>query len=87
MVLPSSCPEFPQIVKIIATFSISLRNHTMNDVAFEETRVPIVVTSAVIMLILSGVAVILRVWSRMISRRQCFWWDDWFAIATFVSIK
>ena len=59
----------------------------MNDVPVEGSRVPTVITSAVMMLILSGAAVILRVWSRMVSKRQRFWWDDWLAIATFVSIN
>ena len=49
------------------------------------SRGPGVAAFCILMIILSILAVILRIWSRYTSRRQRFWWDDWFAIASLVS--
>lgn len=46
------------------------------------TRGPGLTALCIVMIILSIVAVTLRVWSRLLSRNQRFWWDDWFAIAS-----
>ena len=47
---------------------------------------PTVAALCVAMMILSVLAVILRVWSRLTSKKQRFWWDDWFAITSLVCV-
>lgn len=49
------------------------------------SRGPGVTAFCILMIISSILAVILRIWSRYTSRKQKFWWDDWFAIASLVS--
>ncbi|KAM0794501.1 hypothetical protein BDR22DRAFT_922698 [Usnea florida] len=46
------------------------------------TRGPGLTALCIVMIILSILAVTLRVWSRLLSKNQRFWWDDWFAIAS-----
>lgn len=43
-----------------------------------------IVAVSIVMTILSAMAVTLRVWSRLISKNNRFWWDDWLAIASLV---
>ena len=41
----------------------------------------------IVMMILSILAVVLRIWSRLISKKLKFWWDDWCAIASLVCVQ
>lgn len=41
----------------------------------------------IFMMIVSTLAVILRVWSRLTQKEQNFWWDDWCAIASLVCVQ
>ena len=50
----------------------------------DPTRGPDVVAVSIVMTVLSIMALALRVWSRLMSRNQNFWWDDWFALASLV---
>ena len=50
----------------------------------DPTRGPDIVAIAVVMTIVSILALALRVWSRLISKSQGFWWDDWFALSSLV---
>ena len=50
----------------------------------DANRGPEIVAVSVVLAILSIVALTLRVWSRLISKNQGFWWDDWFALASLV---
>ena len=43
-----------------------------------------IIATAVIGLIIATVAIVLRFWSRKISKAG-FYWDDWFALASLVS--
>ena len=43
-----------------------------------------IVAVSIVMTILSTMALTLRVWSRLISKNNRFWWDDWLAIASLV---
>ena len=45
---------------------------------------PEIIAVSVFLTILSIMALALRVWSRLISKNQGFWWDDWFALASLV---
>lgn len=49
-----------------------------------DTRAPGIVACAVVMIIASSLAVILRFWSRAVAARLKFWWDDWAMLATLV---
>lgn len=46
----------------------------------EPSRGPGLAALCIVMMILSTLAVILRIWSRLTSKKQRFWWDDWCAI-------
>ena len=48
-------------------------------------RGPQVVSAAAAIIVLSTIAVGFRVWSRALSKKAEFWWDDWAAIAAWVS--
>ena len=47
-------------------------------------RGPQIKAAAYTMLILATIAVALRFWSRHISQKAGFWWDDWFALIALV---
>ena len=44
-----------------------------------------IVAVSIVMTILPTMALTLRVWSRLLSKNNRFWWDDWLAIASLVS--
>ena len=50
-----------------------------------DNRGPTLIKVDITLLTLSTIAICLRIWSRLTSRTQGFWWDDWLAIATMVS--
>lgn len=50
-----------------------------------ETRAPGIVACAVVMIIISSLAVIFRFWSRAVAASLRFWWDDWLILATLVT--
>ena len=50
----------------------------------DQSRGPKLTVFCIVMMVLSILAVILRIWSRATSKRQRFWWDDWCAIASLV---
>lgn len=43
-----------------------------------------IVAVSIVMTILPTMALTLRLWSRLISKNNRFWWDDWLAIASLV---
>lgn len=45
---------------------------------------PRVVAAAIAVIVIQVVVVILRFWSRAISVRAHFWWDDWMVLAALV---
>ena len=47
--------------------------------------VPGLMALSMVMTVLPTIAIALRIWSRLISKGQGFWWDDWFAIGSLVS--
>ena len=56
-------------------------------------RAPQVVALGIPLIIIPTVAVVLRIWSRMLihtlgsSRVRVFWWDDWLVMMGLVSIR
>ena len=55
------------------------------DPIYGPNRGPGLVTLSIFMIILPTTAIVLRVWSRFISKGQGFWWDDWLAFGSLVS--
>ena len=52
----------------------------------EPSRGPGLAALCIVMIVLSTLAVILRIWSRLTSKKQRFWWDDWCAIMSLVCV-
>ena len=56
-------------------------------------RAPQVVALAIPIIVIPTVAVVLRIWSRMLihtlgsSRTRVLWWDDWLIMISLVSIR
>lgn len=56
-------------------------------------RTPEVVPFGIPLIIIPTVAIVLRIWSRMLiytsgsSRARVLWWDDWLVITCLVSIR
>jgi hypothetical protein len=50
-----------------------------------DTRAPEILACAIIMIVITTLAVILRFWSRAVVSNLEFWWDDWALLATMVS--
>ena len=58
----------------------------MEALDFDDNRRQAVTIAVIVMLILSCITVSARVWSRLLPSNQGWWWDDWIAFATLVSM-
>ena len=50
-----------------------------------DNKGPRVVAATVSVIVIQVIVVILRFWSRAISTRARFWWDDWLVLAALVN--